>query len=73
MSFDFSRLKNLNNKSKDELYGWTERENPGTRQYTAAMTELARRKKRDNQIRLVIGFSIAALLLVAAWISRLGG
>jgi hypothetical protein len=73
MSFDLSRLKNLNKKSKDELYGWTERENPGTKQHTAAMTELARRKKRDDQIRLIIGISIAALLLVAAWISRLGG
>lgn len=71
MSFDLSRLKNLHEESKDELYGWTEREDPGTRQHTAAMTELARRKKRDDQIRVVLGILIAALLLVAAWISRL--
>jgi hypothetical protein len=48
MKFDLSRLTDIKNKTKDELYGWTEREHPGTHQHTAAMRELARRKKRDN-------------------------
>jgi hypothetical protein len=68
MSFNLSRLKNLKGKTKDELYGWTEREFPGTEQHMAAMRELERRKKRDNRIRLLVGISIAVLLLLVAWI-----
>jgi hypothetical protein len=68
VTFDLRRLKNLKDKSKDELYGWTEREHPGTPQYTEAMRELARRKKRDDRIRLAVGVTILLLLLVAAWI-----
>jgi hypothetical protein len=66
-AFDPSRLKNLKDKSKDELYGWIERQSPGTRQYTAAMAELARRKQRDDRIRLIVGILIVLLLLFAAW------
>lgn len=65
--FDPLLLKHLKDKSKDELYGWLERPSPGTRQYTAAMAELARRKQRDDRIRLIVGISIVVLLLLAAW------
>ena len=58
----------MKDKSKDELYGWTEREFPGTEQHTAAMVELERRKKRDNRIRVVVGISVVVLLLLVAWI-----
>ena len=67
MTFDLSRLINIKIKTKDELYGWTEREHPGTPQHTAAMRELKRRDKRDNTIRIVLGASILVLLLVMAW------
>ena len=49
MTFDLSRLTDIKTKTNDELYGWTEREHPGTPQHTNAMHELARRKKRDNK------------------------
>jgi hypothetical protein len=61
-------LKNLEKRTKDELYGWTEREFPGTKQYTAALIELERRKKRDNWVRVVVGITIAGLLILLAWI-----
>ena len=63
----------MKDKSKDELYGWTEREFPGTKQYTAAMLELDRRKKRDNRIRLLVGLSIALLVALALWIRNWWG
>jgi hypothetical protein len=31
------------------------------------MAELARRKQRDDRIRLIVGISIVVLLLLAAW------
>jgi hypothetical protein len=67
MSFDLSRLTDIKTKTKDELYGWTEREHPGTPQYSAAMRELARRGKRDNKIRVILLVCILGLLLVIAW------
>ena len=62
-----SRGTDIKTKTKDELYGWTEREHPGTPQHTAAMRELARRKKRDNTIRIILGLCILVLLLIIVW------
>jgi hypothetical protein len=70
MRFDPSRLTDITTKTKDELYGWTEREHPGTPQHTAAMRELARRTKRDNTIRVLLGACILLLLVVMAWATR---
>ncbi len=67
MSFDLSRLTDIKARTKDELYGWTEREHPGTPQHTAAMRELRRRVKRDNTIRVILGACILVLLLVIIW------
>jgi hypothetical protein len=66
VTFDLIRLENIKDKTKDELYGWTEREHPGTPQYSAAMRELSRRKKRDDRVRVAVGVTILVLLLVAA-------
>jgi hypothetical protein len=70
MSFDLSRLTDIKTKTKDELYGWTEREHPGTPQHTAAVRELRRREKRDNKIRVILGACILVVLLVMAWATR---
>lgn len=67
MTFDLSRLINIKIKTKDELYGWTEREHHGTPQHRAATHELRRREKRDNTIRIILGACILVLLLVTAW------
>ena len=61
-------LNDLKEKSKDELYGWTERQFPGTEEHNAAMVELERRKKRDNRIRVAVGISIVTLMLFVAWV-----
>jgi hypothetical protein len=66
MSFD-ARGTDLKTKTKDELYGWTEREYPGTPQHTAAMRELVLGKKRDNTIRVILGICIVMVLFAIAW------
>ena len=63
-----SQLNDLKGKSTDELYGWTERQFPGTEEPNAAMVELERRKKRDNRIRVAVAISVVTLMLLVAWV-----